>query len=145
MVTSNCDFSVNYKNTRNFCLRFLSYCIHEHHNLLILVISIKTKSSLLSVQSLNDIYLVVSFESNVLKLPRPSIDPSLSPLVQIIAVTVPLSYYVKTNEMIQESLNFKGVVHNLIARLRNHNATDHDNVDFRSFFKNLYSKLGKLM
>ena len=32
-----------------------------------------------------------------------------------------------------------------IARLRNHNATDHGNVDFRSFFKNLHSKLGKLM
>ena len=33
----------------------------------------------------------------------------------------------------------------LSARLRNHNATDDDNVDFRSFLKNLHSKLGKLM
>ena len=33
----------------------------------------------------------------------------------------------------------------LIARLRNHNATEDDNVDFRSFLKNLHSKLGKLM
>ena len=31
------------------------------------------------------------------------------------------------------------------ARLRNHNATDDDNVDFRSFQKNLHPKLGKLM
>ena len=33
----------------------------------------------------------------------------------------------------------------LIARLRNHNAIDDDNVDFRSFKKSLHSKLGKLM
>ena len=32
----------------------------------------------------------------------------------------------------------------LIAKLRNHNATDDDNVDFRSFKKKLHSKLGKV-
>ena len=31
----------------------------------------------------------------------------------------------------------------LTARLRNHNATDDDNVDFKSFTKILYSKLGR--
>ena len=30
----------------------------------------------------------------------------------------------------------------ILARLPNHNATDDDNVDFRSFLKNLHSKLG---
>ena len=32
-----------------------------------------------------------------------------------------------------------------LPRLRNHNAIDDDNVDFRSFQKSLNSKLGKLM
>ena len=32
----------------------------------------------------------------------------------------------------------------MIARLRNHNATDDGNVDFRSFRKDLYSKHGKI-
>ena len=36
-------------------------------------------------------------------------------------------------------------VTSLIPRLRNHNATDDDNVDFRSFRKILYSKHEKLM
>ena len=33
----------------------------------------------------------------------------------------------------------------IIARLQNHNVTDDDNVDFRSFRKILYSKHEKLM
>ena len=42
-------------------------------------------------------------------------------------------------------LSIRSFVLSLIARLRNHNATDDDNEDFRSFKKNLHSKLGKLM
>ena len=37
------------------------------------------------------------------------------------------------------------LIYFILPRLRNHNATDDDNVDFRSFRKILYSKHEKLM
>ena len=44
-----------------------------------------------------------------------------------------------------KAIDYSDASNYLIPRLRNHNATDDDNVDFRSFRKILYSKHEKLM
>ena len=46
---------------------------------------------------------------------------------------------------ILKTLRLKGGFLSLLPRLRNHNSTDDENVDFRSFRKILFSKHEKLM
>ena len=46
---------------------------------------------------------------------------------------------------VRVAVHVVGILNPLLPRLRNHNATEDGNVDFRSFRKILRTRLGKLM